>query len=71
MRRATHTAPPSICDEDEQKKLGIKEMPAVGSEFPIQGVVKVIGTSERETQGGKEQDTRPADHEDGPRHRGA
>jgi hypothetical protein len=25
----------------------------VGTEFPIQGVVKVIGTSERETQGGK------------------
>src|SRR4051812_38979480 len=39
-------------DEDEQAKLGIKEMPDVGTEFPIEGVVKVVGTSQRETQGG-------------------
>lgn len=38
--------------EDELKKLGIKEMPAVGTEIPIQAVAKVVGTSERETQEG-------------------
>lgn len=39
-------------DEDEQKKLGIKDMPDVGTEFPIEAVVVVVGTSERQTQGG-------------------
>lgn len=38
--------------EDELKKLGIKDMPAVGVEIQIQAVAKVIGTSERETQQG-------------------
>lgn len=40
-------------DEDEQKKLGIKSMPSVGTEYPITAVCRVIGTSERETQDGK------------------
>lgn len=40
-------------DEDEMKKLGLKEMPPVGTEYPIEAVCKVIGTSERETQDGK------------------
>lgn len=39
-------------DETEQKKLGILEMPAVGTEFPLEAVVTVIGTSERQTQDG-------------------
>jgi hypothetical protein len=39
-------------DEDELKKLGIEEMPSVGTEFPITAVAKVTGTSERETQDG-------------------
>lgn len=39
-------------DEDEQKKLGITEMPDVGVEMPVTAVVKVIGTSQRETQDG-------------------
>lgn len=39
-------------DEDEQKKLGIKDMPDVGTEFPIEALVVVVGTSERQTQDG-------------------
>lgn len=39
-------------DEDEQKKLGIVDMPDVGTEFPMEAVVCVVGTSERQTQGG-------------------
>lgn len=39
-------------DADEQKKLGIEEMPEVGAEMPITAVVKVIGTSSRETTEG-------------------
>lgn len=38
--------------EDELKKLGMKEMPTVGTEVPIMAVAKVVGTSERETQEG-------------------
>lgn len=41
--------------EEELKKLGIEEMPSVGTEFPITAVAKVIGTSERETQDGSRQ----------------
>lgn len=40
-----------LCEE-EMKKLGLTEMPAVGTEFPITAIVKVTGTSERETQEG-------------------
>lgn len=39
-------------DEDALKKLGIKEMPSVGTEIPVQALAKVTGTSERETQEG-------------------
>lgn len=44
-------------DEDEQVRLGIKEMPGVGTEFPIEGVVIVTGTSERQMQDGKTRKT--------------
>lgn len=43
-----------LCEE-ELKKLGIKGMPTVGTEFPMQALVKVVGTNERETQDGKRQ----------------
>lgn len=39
-------------DEDEQAKLGLTEMPDVGTEFPMEAVVRVTGTSQRETQSG-------------------
>jgi hypothetical protein len=39
-------------DEDSLKKLGMEEMPSVGTEFPIMALAKVTGTSERETQDG-------------------
>jgi hypothetical protein len=39
-------------DEDSLKKLGMEEMPSVGTEFPLMAIAKVTGTSERETQDG-------------------
>lgn len=42
-------------DEKALAKLGIKEMPAVGTEIPISAVAKVTGTSEREYESGKHQ----------------
>lgn len=39
-------------DDEALAKLGIKEMPAVGTDLRIMGVAKVTGTSEREYEGG-------------------
>lgn len=39
-------------EEDTLAALGIKEMPTVGTQIPIQAVAKVTGTSEREFEGG-------------------
>lgn len=39
-------------NDETLAKLGIDEMPAVGTTFMIEAVVKVTGTSEREYEGG-------------------
>lgn len=42
-------------DEVAMKKLGLKEMPSVGTEIPVIAIAKVTGTSEREYEDGKRQ----------------
>lgn len=42
-------------DEHALKRLGVKEMPAVGTVVPVTAIAVVTGTSEREHQGGKHQ----------------
>lgn len=42
-------------DEVAMKKLGMKEMPSVGTEIPVIAIAKVTGTSEREYEDGKRQ----------------
>lgn len=39
-------------DTETLEALGIKEMPKVGSVFPLSGTVEVVGTSVNERQGG-------------------